>query len=358
MKSKKTILTVAASALLTITGCKTENRNTGAAVIEPVHDTVAEPRDTVAVAPADTIIYNPSVPAVSAKQDSVVKPVQQNLMATKRVKTQADVLHNKIVESAKPIIAEGLQEIAVTLAPYGLKINWDARADELTNIFSPYGEDLYCLDNDRQRQFEFAWNQNEFLRVLLQKNSVFSQYDPKTQAEIQRIVILGYVGTMRALKRNRVAISKEFAAYYPVLNLDGVPQDLQKLFAGFDPAVMHNGNKIAYGYDNLTQAPVCIERKITVRSGNINPEFFNVDSANYELVSVSRDRWQVARTLNGTVEKSPVFYYNADVDTTWAFGARDDSFNATIFDTKPGVKISVAQVLYKQAAAIKNDKVR
>ena len=61
MKSKKTVLTVAASALLTITGCKTENRNTGAAVIEPVRDTVVEPRDTVAVAPADTIIYNPNL---------------------------------------------------------------------------------------------------------------------------------------------------------------------------------------------------------------------------------------------------------------------------------------------------------
>lgn len=357
MNSKKNIFTVGMAAVLSLSACNQQEQVApdNAVQNEPTTDSVVDNFDTITTAP-DTIIYsgNTGVADTTKKQAAVAR----STMATKKVKTQADVLHNKIVESAKPIIAEGLQEIATTLAPYNLKINWDARADELMNIFSPYGEDLYCLDNDRQRQFEFAWNQNEFLRVLLQKNRVFSQYDAKTQAEIQRIVILGYVGTMRELKRNRVAISKEFAAYYPVLNLDGVPQGLQKLFAGFDPAVMHNGNKIAYGYDNLTQAPVCIERKITVRSGNINPEFFNVDSANYELVSVSKDRWQVARTLNGVVEKSPVFYYNADVDTTWAFGARDDSFNATIFDTKPGVKISVAQVLYKQAVAAQNDKVR
>lgn len=357
MNSKKNIFTVGMAAVLSLSACNQQEQVTpdNAVQNEPTTDSVVDNFDTITTAP-DTIVYsgNTGVADTTKKQAAVAR----STMATKKVKTQADVLHNKIVESAKPIIAEGLQEIATTLAPYNLKINWDARADELMNIFSPYGEDLYCLDNDRQRQFEFAWNQNEFLRVLLQKNRVFSQYDAKTQAEIQRIVIRGYVGTMRELKRNRVAISKEFAAYYPVLNLDGVPQGLQKLFAGFDPAVMHNGNKIAYGYDNLTQAPVCIERKITVRSGNINPEFFNVDSANYELVSVSKDRWQVARTLNGVVEKSPVFYYNADVDTTWAFGARDDSFNATIFDTKPGVKISVAQVLYKQAVATQNDKVR
>ena len=357
MNSKKNIFTVGMAAVLSLSACNQQEQVTpdNAVQNEPTTDSVVDNFDTITTAP-DTIVYsgNTDVADTTKKQAAVAR----STMATKKVKTQADVLHNKIVESAKPIIAEGLQEIATTLAPYNLKINWDARADELMNIFSPYGEDLYCLDNDRQRQFEFAWNQNEFLRVLLQKNRVFSQYDAKTQAEIQRIVIRGYVGTMRELKRNRVAISKEFAAYYPVLNLDGVPQGLQKLFAGFDPAVMHNGNKIAYGYDNLSNSPVCVMRKIQLQASGLNPEFFDDVNAEYKLEAVNNYRWQIVKTTDsGTVAKTPVFYCHADFDTCWEYGARPDAdFKATAGE-KSGVRIALTQLLYKKEAT-QNDKVR
>lgn len=346
MKSKKTIFTVGMATLLSVVTANSKNRTENIATPEPVRNTVVEPRDTVAAA-NDSVIYN-----VANEKSTDVPGVKPRI-----VKTQADVLHNKIVQSAKPIIIDALQELERVLAPYWLNIDWNAQRAELMNILSPYGEDLDTPNRESARLFEYAWNQNEFLRVLLQKNKVFSKYDERTQAEIQRFVIRWYVGTMRELKQNRVALSKQFAEYYPVLNLDDVPQDLQKLFADYDPAVMQNGNKISYGYKKLSNAPVSIERKITVRSGNINPAFFNVDSANYELISVGKYRWQVSRTLGNTVETSPAFYCVADFDTVWTFGARDNSFVATAYGAKPGVQISVSNVLY-QRAATKNDKVR
>lgn len=274
---------------------------------------------------------------------------------TRTERRQADVLHNKIVASAQPIIEKGLAELKKDLAKFELNTDWDGRRQDILSCFTPYGEDLYCITREDDRCIEFAWNDNALVTLTADRQT-FTSYDLDKQQEISHVIHVHYVSIMRKLKENRVALSKPYACYYPVLDLTVVPEDYQEMFCGYDPAVIHRGGDIRYGYDDLSTAPLCIKRRVQIRSKDLDPTFFNVQGASYKVVKVSKGSWRIDRTsASGSVESTPTFKYNADYVCIWESAEHEDRFGVVVNDKANVVQITEEVVLYK-IAATKDDR--
>ena len=223
----------------------------------------------------------------------------------------AVVLHKKVESSGKPIAEKHLKELFASLSTYNLGVDVDAKIKELlSGTVDFYGSEasdtIYGYD-------EFEWHQGDFVYAVL-SGADTAKYGASRQAEIVKIVKNRYVKMMAELKKNRIAVAKQFADYYPILDLDRIPKQYRKYFAEYDPAVTGGEGWMGYSYPGswLMRPSFAIEKSVSVYDSKLKPEFFNVPGAQYKLVRVANGKWQVIRTLKDKIEKTPVFAHNVD----------------------------------------------
>jgi len=271
----------------------------------------------------------------------------------------AVVLHQKVESSGKQIAEKHLKELFASLSTYNLGVDADDKIKELlSGMVDFYGSEasdtIYGYD-------EFEWHQGDFVYTVL-SGADTAKYGANRQAEIVNIVKNRYVKMMAELKKNRIAVAKQFADYYPILDLDRIPKQYRKYFAEYDPAVTGGEGWTGYSYPGswLMRPSFAIEKSVGLYDSKLKPEFFNVPGATYKLVQVAKGKWQVVRTLKGKVEKTPVFAHNVDYTTrlnAWDIDdvKQGDSHFSVTAGANLGVHIYVTEYEYV-AHAVKSDK--
>lgn len=384
---KKLLFVTGISALMALSSCESKEKR------EERED--QQYRDSVAAVRAaekqeeqlTTVIYDSlmnvpnTVSDMSAKQAGVFcndfkygrgMGTRQELDSLENV-SMANVLHQRVISSAKPIAEKHLKELYSSLATYRLGIDPDTRIKKMLSgepfeegvhygcFLDFYGQEagdtVYGFSSD-----DFIDNQNYFVNDVLYGADT-AQYGAKRRAEIVQIIEKQYAKMMSALKANRIAVAKQFADYYPVLDLDRVPKQYRKYFDTYEPAMQRAEGDAWYSYGEYNVIPTsfAIVKYVDVYDSKLKPEFFNVPGAKYKLVRVSKGKWQVVRTLKGKIDKTPVFDHNVDYKTEMCYwGVEDAKSGDNSFDASAGanmgVHISVKEYEYV-AHATKLDKV-
>ena len=256
-----------------------------------------------------------------------------------------NILHQKVITAAKPIVKQHVKEICASLASYKLDINIE-KFDQINDYglnstyINLYGEEISDTTYGVY-SFDIESNKKDFVNLILQGVDI-SKYGTNRQAEIKSIIEQGYVEMMQHLKQNRIAISKKFADYYPSLDLNRFPQKYRKLAKQYiqDPAIYPVEGGYNYEYNNYLPTNFSICKLVRVYDSKLDPRFFNVAGAKYKLVNVSKNKWQVVRTSpNGKVDKTPVFTDNKDYDTV--IYERCDKTGNVVFEAEAGANIGV-----------------
>lgn len=161
-----------------------------------------------------------------------------------------------------------------------------------------------------------------------------------------REIIKGFLAdAQNIVEKNK----KQFAAYYPVLDLDKIPekyrQDCMPANKSFIIEQMENG--CALGTDLSMPTSVRVLKTYELFAKGFNEEFFSDRDAEYQAVSVAKNKWQVVRTgADGKIEKSPVFQSNAKSFTDFDYNGMGEHFNYIPMDN--GIKISATQIVYEK----------
>ena len=210
-----------------------------------------------------------------------------------------NVLNQRVVSTAKPIAERHLKELYVSLATYNLGIDANSRiaqilsgepydANEYSGILlNFYGEEAADTVYGREC-YDFDAGKQDFVSAVLYGADT-AQYGAGRKAEIVKIIENRYVQMMADLKANRIAVARQFADYYPVLDLNRVPKQYRKLFADYDPALCRDEGSTWYSYWNWMLTPsFAIEKSVNVYDSKLNPEFFNVPGATYKSDDVKQ----------------------------------------------------------------------
>lgn len=247
---------------------------------------------------------------------------------------QSDLLDRRVRADAKIIIARGLKNIEQSLNVYNLNLDLDAASE----CVEPYGGDD-----------EYGWHRDSFVECLL-KTSLFNEYGESRKQEIVNIVENGYQKMKSELKKHRLQIAKDFAVYYPELDLSQVPQQYRSLFNA-DAAEHESEGGTYYEYSYLNNQPLQVIRSVSVYDSKLKPEFFNDTNVDYSLIKVDKGKWQVIKKSKKTgkvIAKTPVFSHNVDYSMFgWTcYGKPGETrFNASA-GTNVGVHISVTECLW------------
>ena len=288
--------------------------------------------------------------------------------------SMANVLHQRVISTAKPIATRHLKELYASLATYNLGVNANSRIEKILSgkpydggeyggiLLNFYGQELADTLYGVYSGY-FDTEKQDFVSAVLYGADT-AQYGAGRKAEIVKIVEKRYVQMMADLKANRIAVAKQFADYYPVLDLNRIPKQYRKYFADCEPALSACEGDIWYSYEYSYELTpnFAIEKEVNVYDSKLKPEFFNVPGAKYKLVQVSKGKWKVVRTLrSGKKDETPVFAHNVDYTTrlnTWIEDdvKQGDGYFSAEAGTNLGVHIYVREYEYV-AHAVKSDKV-
>ena len=388
---KKTALTMGLAALLALSACESKEKKAEreadaekerVATVERERTEKQRQEDKLTLAIYDSLMNVPNtVDDLTAKQAEVYcndfkygcgMGTKHELDSLTNVR-MLNVLNQRVVNTAKPIAERHLKELYVSLATYNLGVDANSRiaqilsgepydANEYSGILlNFYGEEAADTVYGREC-YDFDIGKQDFVSAVLYGADT-AQYGAGRKAEIVKIIENRYVQMMADLKANRIAVARQFADYYPVLDLNRVPKQYRKLFADYDPALCRDEGSTWYSYWNWMLTPsFAIEKSVNVYDSKLNPEFFNVPGATYKLVQVSKGNWKVVRTLkSGKKDETPVFAHDVDYTTslnTWVADdvKQGDSYFSAQAGTNLGVHISVTEYEYV-ARATKSDKV-
>ncbi len=388
---KKTALTMGLAALLALSACESKEKKAEreaaaeherVAAVERERAEAKRQEDKLTDVIYDSLMNVPNtVNDLSAKQAEVYcndfnygsgMGTKRELDSLTNVR-MANVLHQRVISTAKPIAERHLKELYASLATYNLGVDANSRIEKILSgkpydseyniiLLNFYGEELA----DTVYGFysgDFEWGKQDFVSAILYGADT-AQYGAGRKAEIVKIVEKRYVQMMEDLKANRIAVAKQFADYYPVLDLNRIPKQYRKHFANYDPALSAADGSTWYSYEDgwMLTPSFAIEKYVSVYDSKLKPEFFNVPGATYKLVQVSKGKWKVVRTLkSGKKDETPVFAHNVDyvirLNTWVADGVKqgDGSFSAEA-GANLGVHIYVTEYEYV-ARAVKSDKV-
>ncbi len=387
---KKAKLTLGLAALLALSACESKEKKAEreaaaererVAAVEKAEREAKEREYKLTSAIYDSLMNVPNtIDGMSAKQAGIYCDDFRNNcgIGTKheldslRNVSMAQILDKRVISSGKTIVEKHLKALFASLATYDLGINTNAKIQQMlagTVVGSNYYYDLNFYGEEASDTvygrylYDFEDNQRAFVSAVL-NGADTAQYGASRKAEIVKIIEKRYVQMMSELKANRIAVAKEFADYYPVLDINRIPKQYRQ-YMDFDPALEFGGEGDSwYSYDKNSwrlKGDFAIVKSVNVYDSKLKPEFFNVPGAKYKLVQVAKGKWQVVRTLKGKVEKTPVFTHNVDYKTemqSWGITqdvkAGDNSFSASA-GTNLGVHISVTEYEYV-ARAVKSDK--
>ena len=264
---------------------------------------------------------------------------------------RADVLDERIRKSAEPIIKQSIVDMVNALKPYNMDITSLHQIVKVAPYLTSYGvfesDTIYEVNYDEEVDF--------IVDIFLADLSYSDKYDEATKTKIRNAVRKHVKDLLAKLKRNRIAISKEYSAYYPVLDLSCVPQQYVQYF-DYDPAVIYEDGDF-YWYDRGELGNgIAVVKEISVYDSDLDPEFFNDSTARYELVQIAKGQWQVKKTLNsGKTEKTPVFSDSVEYKTFGTTQVQDgvktgsSEFKA-VKGTNIGVRIYFTQYVYVKRA--------
>ena len=360
---KKTKLTLGIAAMLVLSGCgykeKKAEREAAAereriAAIEKAERENKEREKDMKIAIFDSLMNVPNtVGGMSANQAykvfwSAKLHDRQELDSLKSVR-MADVLHERVIESGKKIAEKHLKALSVSLATYGLIKDTGAKIQKILDCY--YREDIYFGANKNKDEQDYIDDEEVFYRDyeslivdrLLEETDI-GQYGASRQSEIIDIVKKRYAQMMSELKSNRIAIAKEFADYYPILDINRIPKQYRKYFDKYDVAMKEWEGPVEYSYkDAYFGTGISVEKSVKVYDSKLKPEFFNVPGATYKLVQVAKGKWKVVRTLkSGKKDETHVFTDNVDYCTVGnVFVGEDVKSGDSSFRASAGINLGV-----------------
>lgn len=255
------------------------------------------------------------------------------------------------------------------LGQYGVNISREQLVKEYTNIASGGNQYLFVGTKFPQGFYAtepyFSLTKNFIGNLFFDKKIRYDDEDTQIKlhkfstAEQNKIIgtVIKICKAMEAdIYNSRKNIEKSFAKYWPVLNLDQIPQRYADSFRQTDIAIEQIDGGLVFGYVNnwrLTNA-IYATKYISVYDSKLDMKFFEDKDATYTLKRVAKGKWQVIKkNHNGTIDKTHIFNHNVEYRTCVNVCDKKD-LPTPVFTAEPGtnvgVKISVETPVYVKTA--------
>lgn len=320
-KLKTWLLGTAALAGVVLTSCAKEQRSEkeeqGPAKQEQKYD-IEEARKQYQRNCADSIRIANGYNEIWAKYCQLgdsLSSVRDKQEALRREHSLGYAMEKAVAKSGNKILDKMLKDIEVLLAKY--KINfinyfggedddyWNFRTDtaynNLDGIDYVYKRGMLYVGAGAQsddEQDEYAEDEFKSLALIVEQIVNESSYGQGRKGEIMSQVKSLIEQTKRQLIASRKSVEKQYADYYVTM-------------AGEDIAIEQAGEgSYYYGYGDLNhdRSVLVRHRDISVYDSQLPVSFFGDTSAEYTLISLGNNKWQVQKkTVSGKVEKTAVF---------------------------------------------------
>ena len=217
---------------------------------------------------------------------------------------QQTKLTKQVMEATDKVILKYATQMVQLLRKYRLDVSED-KADEIVTAYKLSKEGVGMFERGGfdyfiEDVFSLGWSSDPLYVDM-------SAYGELRQKEIVDKVRRIYDDMESEICRTRKAIEKKFAKYFPVLDLQQLPEKYREAVRN---QYVYDDN---YWYSKYLKPVISISKKVSVADSVLDVEFFGDDKAKYKVVQVSADRWQVVKTCaDGTVKKTHVF---SDMDS-------------------------------------------
>lgn len=348
MKTKNMLLVGAAATILSLSSCKQETKTKDAE--KPNTEAIAKQQkaeddkffeETVQKLQKEYGYDQAAHRAARAAADSISGKIaqvdeRQYHKLNREVDENFDKIEGKYEEKIEKMLTEN----------YKIYLN-DAAKKELHELCQyTYG---YAFPDPEAEDKSFNIDTYGF-------DKFFEKVDMDSYGEMRQKEIKDKAAQMLLIMCNemntkRLAIAKNYAEYYPILDPSKIPAEYAKDVV-YDPYVWESEGGIELGYeswmvsrDSTGHPEFEVYRKVSVYDSKLPVDFFHEEGASYKLNRVSKGKWQVERkSKDGKVAKTPVFDDNVEYQITT--GGYGNEFDATP-GTNMGVRISVAEKLFE-----------
>lgn len=365
-KSKVFLAGLAATTIMSMTSCKggdskTEDKKTDD--VEKLERQQREDgtyyemmRDSLMLARGyDAEPYCEAINAEDSLRQQLSKMEDENLRKTE--------LQNKIEKEVNSVGQKYEKQIQSILDRYQLSTNEETAGEisKLCNYESYADWRAYKYEYSSENENPgYYWLQT--VDDMLAKTNIEKYGEPR-QKEIKDAVLKVCKIMHNEQDTKRVAIAKSYADYYPVLNPDRLPAEYAKMLTedkNMDPFYIPSGEgEPGVGYNYLWNGSLAVTKRVSVYDSKLPVEFFNEEGAKYKLKKIKEGEWQVEKTKDGKISRTPIFKDNVDYKTSVEIlGEGHEPHDEFSYEpgTNMGVRVSVNEILFSIKA--KDDRIR
>ena len=334
---KIAVIALLAAAAATMTGCDTQNKKAEKqqrefakrARFEQIKDSLLNQTEYYNL--QTKLLPKDSAFAMQQELDSLIADRYQASHMLKQIERQADVALNKCVKRLKQNMRAN---------------NLDASSVDVAHA---------CLAGAVAEIIEYNYDARKYDYILDELDNVIdaSDYNRSARGAIKsrnrRIVNNFFTELQNIVETNK----KQFAAYYPVLDLDKIPAQYRKhCVAANKNFILDNCDGAScLGLDLSVPETVRILKTYSVYAPNIEPEFFYEQGATYKLERVDNDTWCVVKKSRfGFVKKSDTFKCQAREVIDYDYNGAKESLAYGVADKK-GVNIRATKIAYEKKPA-------
>ena len=219
-----------------------------------------------------------------------------------------------------------------------------------------YEHDEYVQSSGRQ---DLKYNYSSNLDEMFATTNLASKYGDTRQQEVKDAVIKVYKIIRNEQDTKRVAIAKTYADYYPELDPSRIPAEYAKLPMYDHFYIPSSEGEPRVGYCGLWNGSLAVIRSARVYDSQLPVDFFGEEGAKYKLKQIKQGEWQVEKTKDGKISRTPIFKdavdYSTRIEILGEGHEPQDNFSYQP-GTNMGVHIEVNDVLFSLKA--KDDRIR